>query len=95
MNSGENENEKGIIKYFDPDKTDYIRENIDKVKTPKTGDVVVEVSAGYYRPTDVELLIGDATKAKKLLDWKPKTKFNELVQIMAKSDFNKVLKKGY
>lgn len=92
---GENENEKGIVKSFIPERSAYVKENIDKVKYPKAGDVVVEVSPGYYRPTEVELLIGDATKAEKLLGWKAKTKLNELVKIMAESDFKKVVKKGY
>lgn len=92
---GENENEKGIFKSFDPAKTEYVKDNVDKVKSFNTGDVIVEVSPGYYRPTEVELLIGDASKAEKLLGWKPKTGLNELVQIMTKSDFNKVIKKGY
>ena len=61
----------------------------------KDGKVVVEVEAGYYRPTEVELLIGDATKAKKVLGWTAKTKFKELAQLMVKADFEKVKKRGY
>ncbi len=61
----------------------------------KTGKVVIEVDSGYYRPTEVELLIGDATKAKKQLSWTAKTKFKELAQLMAKADFEKVNKRGY
>ena len=92
---GENENEKGLVKEFNPEKTNYINEHINKLKTLKKGEIVVEVSHGYYRPTEVELLIGDSSKAEKLLGWKPETKFEELVKIMAKADFIKVLKKGY
>ncbi|MBU2508667.1 MAG: GDP-mannose 4,6-dehydratase, partial [Bacteroidetes bacterium] len=44
----------------------------------------------FYRPTEVELLIGNATKANNELNWKPKVKFDELVKIMAKADFEKV-----
>jgi GDPmannose 4,6-dehydratase len=40
-------------------------------------------------------LIGDPTKAKKLLGWKAKTKFEDLVQMMIKSDMDKVLRRGY
>lgn len=61
----------------------------------KTGKVVVEVDPNYYRPTEVELLIGDATKAKKKLGWVPKTKFAELAKLMVKADFERVKKKGY
>ena len=61
----------------------------------KGGKAVVEVDPTYYRPTEVELLIGDATKAKKKLGWAAKTKFNELAKLMVKADFEKVKKRGY
>ena len=61
----------------------------------KTGKVAVEIDPNYYRPTEVELLIGDATKAKKNLGWSAKTKFEELAKLMAKADFEKVKKRGY
>jgi GDPmannose 4,6-dehydratase len=46
----------------------------------------VEIDPHYYRPTEVDLLIGDASKAKKKLGWAPKTKFPELVRIMTEAD---------
>ena len=46
----------------------------------------VEIDPHYYRPTEVDLLIGDASKAKKKLGWAPKTKFSELVRIMTEAD---------
>jgi GDPmannose 4,6-dehydratase len=61
----------------------------------KKGNTVVTIDPNYYRPTEVDLLIGDPTKAKKLLGWKAKTKFEDLVQIMIKSDMDKVLRRGY
>jgi GDPmannose 4,6-dehydratase len=61
----------------------------------KTGKVVVGIDPNYYRPTEVELLIGDATKAKKKLGWSAKTKFTDLVKMMVKADFEKVKKRGY
>lgn len=61
----------------------------------KTGKVLVEVDARYYRPTEVELLRGDYSKAKRKLGWEPKVKFEELVKIMAKADWGKVKVKGY
>ncbi|MDP3443880.1 MAG: GDP-mannose 4,6-dehydratase [Ignavibacteria bacterium] len=52
-----------------------------------TGKVLVEVDPKYFRPTEVEQLLGDPTKAKKLLGWNPtNTSFEELVSIMIKSD---------
>lgn len=61
----------------------------------KTGKVMVEIDPNYFRPTEVDLLIGDATKAKNELGWEPKVKFGELVSIMTASDYEKVLKRGY
>lgn len=88
---GEQENEKGIVKELK--QSSKIPENCkDNVKV---GDCLVEVSPGYYRPTEVELLIGNPQKAQKELGWKANTKFEELVKIMINSDFEKVLKRGY
>jgi GDPmannose 4,6-dehydratase len=56
----------------------------------KTGKCIVEVNPRYFRPTEVELLIGDCSKAIKELGWKPKVKFEELVKIMVKSDFKRL-----
>jgi len=47
----------------------------------------VEIDSRYFRPAEVESLIGDASKAKKILNWEPKIKFKELVRIMIDSDF--------
>jgi GDPmannose 4,6-dehydratase len=46
----------------------------------------VEIDPRYYRPTEVDLLIGDASKAKKQLGWEPKTKFVDLVKLMVDAD---------
>ncbi len=54
------------------------------------GKEVVGINPRYYRPTEVDLLLGDATKAKEELGWVPKTKFNELVQIMVNADYKKI-----
>ena len=53
------------------------------------GKIVVEVDPKYYRPTEVDLLIGDATKAKEKLGWEPKYNLDELVKEMVNSDYNK------
>ena len=58
-----------------------------------TGDVVVEVDPKYFRPAEVDQLLGNPTKAKKLLGWNPqKTSFEELVKIMVQHDMKKVKK---
>ena len=61
----------------------------------KNGEVRVEVDKHYFRPTEVDFLIGDATKALKELGWKAKTKFEDLVTIMATADWKKVQKRGF
>ena len=61
----------------------------------KTGKVIVEIDKNYFRPTEVDLLIGDPSKAKEKLGWIPKVTFEELVKIMVKADCAMVQKKGY
>jgi GDPmannose 4,6-dehydratase len=61
----------------------------------KTNDVLVEVNPQYFRPSEVEQLLGDPTKAKTLLGWNPtQTSFEELVRIMVKHDMKLVKSKG-
>lgn len=55
----------------------------------KTGKVLVEVSKDFYRPSEVELLIGNPQKAKEKLGWQSNTKFDKLVQIMMEADLKK------
>jgi GDPmannose 4,6-dehydratase len=59
----------------------------------KTGKTIVEIDPEYFRPTEVDLLIGDGSKAEKELGWKPKTKFKDLVKLMAESDLE-IVKRG-
>tara|TARA_B100001250_G_C19773706_1_gene778512 strand:+ start:294 stop:1340 length:1047 start_codon:yes stop_codon:yes gene_type:complete len=54
----------------------------------KTGKIIIKVGKKYFRPTEVDALIGDSSKARKILKWKPKFSFNQLVKEMVKSDFN-------
>lgn len=54
----------------------------------KTGRVIVEVDPQYFRPAEVDMLIGDYTKAKEKLGWEPTVKFVELVKLMCQADFN-------
>ena len=60
----------------------------------KSGKVLIEVDPKYFRPTEVDILIGDPTKAKEVLGWEPKVKFEELVEIMTKADIDKLEKEG-
>jgi GDPmannose 4,6-dehydratase len=59
----------------------------------KTGKIIVEVDPQYYRPTEVDLLCGDSTKAQKLLGWNPhRTSFQRLIEIMVENDFDYIKK---
>ncbi len=61
----------------------------------RTGAEVIAVDPFYYRPTEVDMLIGDASKARRELQWSPTTKFQDLISIMAKADFEKVQRRGF
>jgi len=51
----------------------------------------VEIDPQYFRPTEVDYLLGDPSKSLKILDWKPKTSFKTLVQMMTESDLKLAL----
>jgi GDPmannose 4,6-dehydratase len=99
---GKDENEKGYVKRVD---WDIAKSLVDFQKNSsnyhfnftdlKPGTLIVEIDPGYYRPTEVDILIGNPTKAEKVLGWKVQTKFAELVNVMIKSDMDKVLARGY
>ncbi len=61
----------------------------------KTGKELVAVNPKYYRPTEVEMLIGNPAKAKNILGWEAKLKFDELARMMARADWEKVQKRGF
>lgn len=56
------------------------------------GKIVVEVNPKFYRPAEVDFLLGDSKKAKDILNWEPKIKFKELVKMMVKNDLDSVIK---
>ena len=60
----------------------------------KTGKVVVKVNPEFFRPAEVDLLIGDASKAKEQLNWSAKTNLNELCTMMVKADLERA-KNGF
>ena len=61
----------------------------------KTGKRIIGINKNYYRPTEVDQLLGDATKAKEKLGWEPKTGFKKLVKTMVHSDWEKVKRRGF
>lgn len=54
----------------------------------ENGEEVVKIDPRFYRPAEVNYLLGDATKARDLLNWKPQVSFEQLVELMVKHDFN-------
>ncbi|WP_041077411.1 GDP-mannose 4,6-dehydratase [Thermotoga caldifontis] len=103
---GHGVDEKGIVKNVDRYKT---QEHVEKLKEKhpdlrnfklsvdhlKKGDIVVEVDPRYFRPTEVDLLIGDATKARTKLGWKPRVSFEELIKIMVEHDLGLAVKEKW
>ena len=59
---------------------------VDETGSDANGNVIVKVDIRYFRPTEVETLLGDPTKAKEKLGWVPKTTFHELVSEMVRED---------
>lgn len=69
----------------------WVGEGVDEKGVDEHGRVLVEVDPKYFRPAEVEQLLGDPTKAKKLLGWNPKqTSFEELIKIMVTHDLKNV-----
>jgi GDPmannose 4,6-dehydratase len=60
---------------------------VEEIGTDADGKVIVKVDPRYFRPTEVETLLGDPTKAKEKLGWVPQTSFQELVTEMVREDF--------
>jgi len=70
-----------------------VKSKIDSNSIINVGDVVVRVDPQYYRPTEVELLVGDPSKAQENLGWKPKTDLAALVKEMVQEDMLMQLKR--
>src|SRR6187402_1441086 len=90
--SGRDEYEKGVIIDVDQQKVKELGLNDEMLKP---GQTIVKVDPRYFRPTEVELLIGDATKAKEKLGWVPKYDLQALVEDMIQSDLHLVKKDDY
>lgn len=90
--SGKDEHEKGVIIDVDEAITQSLGLNLDALKP---GQTVVKVDPKYYRPTEVELLIGDPTKSNTKLGWIPKYDLAALVKDMIRSDLHLTKKDQY
>jgi GDPmannose 4,6-dehydratase len=82
--SGKNENEKSVI--IDLDVLN--RLGLDNRKTFFLGSTIVKVGTKYFRPTEVDVLLGDPTKSKMQLGWEPKYNLAALVKDMVISDLH-------
>jgi len=90
--SGKDQNEKGVIIDIDEQKINELGLNPDALRF---GQTVVKVDPKYFRPTEVDLLIGDPSKAKQKLGWQPKYDLQALVSDMVKSDLHLVKRDDY
>ena len=90
--SGKDEHEKGVVIDIDQTRVEELGLNPDALKF---GQTVVKIDPKYFRPTEVDLLIGDATKAKEKLGWIPKYDLKALVEDMVQSDLHLVKKDDY
>jgi len=83
---GEGVNEEGIIDYIDKEKYEKsTSKNFDNTNLNE-GQTLIKVDPRYFRPTEVELLVGDPTKSNKKLGWKPKYDLEALLKDMMQSD---------
>ena len=82
---GEGINEVGFVKEITNKEIKHLNKN----------DILIKVDERYFRPTEVDLLIGDASKANKKLNWKPKYSLKELVKDMVKSDLKLMRKENF
>lgn len=98
--------EKGVIANIDKSRTEEFLEKL-KEKHPdlkafkfdlshlKPGQIIVEVDPRYFRPTEVDILLGDASKAREKLGWKPEVTFDQLIDIMVEYDFGLAVKEKH
>ena len=77
---GEGIHETGVVSGFERKGAN------EKIKGPREGEVIVRVDPRYFRPTEVQSLLGDASKAKRELGWEPKISFADLVKEMVLAD---------
>jgi len=93
---GQGVDEKGIVDSIDYERLEKLFKELKIELNPKhlnikPGQVIVEVDPKYFRPTEVDLLLGDASKAKEKLGWEPKITLEEMTKEMVESD----LKENY
>lgn len=80
-------NETGVLASLDPDQLRRAANGRSAAYAAKVGDVIVRIDPRYFRPTEVENLLGDPGKAHQRLGWKPHVSFEEMVAEMVRHDF--------
>ncbi|MFI5220850.1 MAG: GDP-mannose 4,6-dehydratase [Bacteroidia bacterium] len=90
---GTGKNEKGFVKFIDKKRLKVL--DLDSSCKLKIGQEIVGVDANYFRPTEVDMLIGKASKAKQKLGWKPKYSLEQLVNDMMKGDLKEMKKEKF
>jgi GDPmannose 4,6-dehydratase len=84
---GEGVREKGVVREIAPRYGEVMHESpVPEPPDLAPGSVLVEIDPRYFRPTEVEILLGDPGKAREVLGWSPRCGFNELVSEMVDSD---------
>lgn len=98
--------EKGLIANIDKSKTEEFLERLKDghpdlkdfrldLSHLEPGQIVVEVDPRYFRPTEVDILLGDASKAREKLGWEPEVTFDQLIDIMVEYDFGLAVKEKH
>ena len=63
-----------------------------EMRYDQNGNLIAKINPIHFRPTEVDLLLGNASKAKAILKWKPEHSFDNLVKVMIEADFNRTNK---
>ena len=70
---------------------DWVIDNgVESGRCKKTGNILIDINKDFNRPAETDYLLGDATKAKEELNWKPQVNFNTLIEMMVKKDLDRV-----
>lgn len=89
---GEGVNETATVTAIDADRAAQAAQGKEVVIKVRVGDVIVRVDPRYFRPTEVETLLGDPARAQAKLGWKPRTTFEEMVEEMTRHDLQLALR---
>ena len=67
-----------------------VDDGVESGRCKKTGSILIDINKDFNRPAETDYLLGDATKAKEELNWKPQVNFNTLIEMMVKKDLDRV-----